>query len=73
MDVKAGYVNPDKIINLLIKRGLEKGGEVINNCKYIKHEQHKEYIKVFTDLGTFNSKKIVLTLGLGIKELQPQI
>lgn len=45
---------------------------MINKCRYVNHVYKNNEIWVYTDLGVFKSKKLILSLGMGIKRLQNQ-
>jgi sarcosine oxidase/N-methyl-L-tryptophan oxidase len=57
------------VISTFINQGIAKGGKVLNNCRYVTHEYKEDIIHVFTDLGVFRAKKLILSLGMGIKRL----
>ncbi|CAD8076315.1 unnamed protein product [Paramecium primaurelia] len=69
-DKSAGFVRPELAISIFINQGRAKGGQVINNCRYINHIYKGDEIHVYTDLGVFKSKKLILSLGMGLKRLQ---
>lgn len=72
-DENAGYVVPERVIRLMIERALGKGGQISTNTKYVNHYSQGDLVVVETDMQRYSTKKLVLTIGTGLKHIQARI
>jgi len=67
----AGFVTPEKAIQLYARQAIKKGAEIHSNERILDWKKDGNGVIVTTDKNTYHSQKLIITAGAWAKSLIP--
>lgn len=68
-----GHVNPLRLLRALLQAFTQRGGRLATGHRVTSITQHGGVFDVVTSTGRFSAPRVVLTAGLGNRELAPMV